>query len=113
MERTAIASSAQLPEGGAIRFRASSGGAAVDAFVIRFRGALHAYVNRCTHREVELDLGNGSFFHPDGTRLLCRAHGALYEPGTGACAGGMCPKGSALTPVAVEEIDGVIYALPG
>ncbi len=111
MERTAIAPSSALPEGGALRFRTRHEGVGVDAFVVRHDGALYAYVNRCTHRQVELDLGAGTFFHPNGQLLLCRAHGAMFDVRTGACAGGMCSKGSALAGVVVEEIDGTLYAL--
>jgi nitrite reductase/ring-hydroxylating ferredoxin subunit len=111
MDRTPIAPSSALPEGGALRFRTRHQGAEVDAFVVRHGGGLYAYVNRCTHRQVELDLGKGAFLHPDGTVLLCRAHGAMFDIRTGGCAGGMCSKGSALASVPVEETDGTIYAL--
>ena len=111
MERIEIARSTDVPEGGALRFRTRHGGQAVDAFLVRFEGGLFAYVNRCTHREIELDLGKGTFFHPDGTRLLCRAHGAMFDVRTGACTGGMCSKGTALAAIALEEQEGRIFAL--
>lgn len=111
MSRFSVARSEELPEGGAVRFRVAVEGRVVDAFAIRFRGVARAYLNVCTHRAVELDLGKGEFFHPDGQLLLCRAHGALYHPETGACAGGMCPRGTALAQVPVEEAEGVIWAL--
>ena len=110
MEWIEIAESAALPDGGALRIRTHLESEAVDAFVVRFDGALYAYVNRCTHREIELDLGKGAFFHPDGVRLLCRAHGAIFDVRTGGCAGGICRRGSALDPIAVEERAGRIYA---
>jgi len=112
MDRIAVAPSSALPEGGALRFRIQHEGAPVEAFVVRQAGELFAYVNRCTHRQVELDLGAGIFHHPDGSVLRCRAHGAMFDIRSGACAGGMCSKGSALARVAVEEHDGTIYALP-
>lgn len=113
MERIAIAPSSALTEGGALRFRIPHEGAQVEAFVVRRDGALYAYVNRCTHRLVELDLGSGSFFHPsNGTVLLCRAHGAMFDVRTGACAGGMCSRGSALASVPVVEEAGTIFAQP-
>jgi len=111
MERVEIATSSEVPEGGARRFRVCRGGAAVEAFLVRFQGGLYAYVNRCTHRHVELDLGKGAFFHPDGAQLLCRAHGALFDVRTGACTGGPCAKGTALEAIPVEERDGRILAV--
>ena len=39
-------------------------------------------------------------------RLLCRAHGAIFEVTTGGCAGGICSRKDALDPVPVEEADG-------
>jgi len=113
MERVEIARSVDLPERGCLRFRLPRGDDAVEAFAVRYRGVAYAWVNRCTHRQVELDLGKGAFFHPDGERLLCRAHGAMFDPRTGACSGGICPKGSALEPVPLLEEGGAIYALAG
>jgi nitrite reductase/ring-hydroxylating ferredoxin subunit len=113
MEPIEIAASTALPEGGALRFRIPREGALVEAFVVRRGGEIFAYVNRCTHREVELDLGSGTFLHPDGTVLRCRAHGALFDVRSGACVGGICPKPSALARVQVEERAGRIFATPG
>ena len=110
MERIEVGRSDDLPERGCVRFRIRRGGQAVEAFAVRFEGAIYAYVNRCTHRQVELDLGRGAFFHPDGMRLLCRAHGALFDVRTGSCEGGMCARGTALETVPVEESDGRIWA---
>ena len=111
MARTPIARSEELPEGGSIRFRIRVRGVPVEAFAIRFHGAARAWVNRCTHREVELDLGRNVFFHPDGSTLLCRAHGAMFDPVTGACVGGICSRSTALESVALEELDGTIWAI--
>ncbi len=41
--------------------------------------------------------------------LICAAHGALYEPATGACAGGPCEGRGRLVAVPVWEIDGMVY----
>lgn len=113
MSRIRLASSSELQEGAGIRFPVSRGGRAVSAFAIRFQGQVRAWVNACTHRAVELDLGSGVFFHPSGQLLLCRAHGAMFHPVTGACAGGMCAKSSALEPVSVVEEEGAIWLVDG
>lgn len=111
-KRSPIAKSSDLAEGGLLRFQTPWEGKSASAFLIRVDGRVRAFLNRCTHREVELDLGANRFFHPaEPNTLLCRAHGATFDARTGACASGMCPEGSSLAPIPVEEIDGVIYRL--
>lgn len=111
MSRIVIASSAQVVEGKGLRFRTSHCGKRVEAFAVRYQGVVRAWVNSCTHRAVELDLGKGDFFHPNGQLLLCRAHGALFDPVTGACAGGICARSTKLTSIPMEEEGGVVYAI--
>ncbi|AKU91224.1 Ferredoxin subunits of nitrite reductase and ring-hydroxylating dioxygenase [Vulgatibacter incomptus] len=97
-------------ERGAIRFRLPRPDGDVEAFAIRFEGQLRAWVNVCTHRALELDLGSGSFFARDGRLLLCRAHGALFDPLDGSCAGGVCGKGTGLAAVKIVEEDGILWS---
>jgi len=104
-------SAAPPEEGKAVRFHVVIDGREVEAFAVRFQGAIRAYVNRCTHRELPLDLGEGTFFSENGRTLRCLAHGARFDPLTGACVGGLCPEGSALTSLHVEERDGALYFL--
>jgi len=113
MSRRQIARSEDLPERSAIRFRVLRQGREAPAFAIRVEGTVRAYLNVCTHRELELDLGDGTFFTPDGALLRCRAHGALFQPETGACAGGICPKRSTLTELPVIEEDGMVWVEEG
>ncbi len=81
---------------------------AVPAFVVRWQGRVRAYLNRCGHVPVELDWQPGEFFDASRLYLICAAHGALYDPATGACLGGRC-AGRGLTPVPVFERDGHVY----
>lgn len=98
-----IAASTELVDGGpGVRFTAERAGCPVEAFAIRHGGKVHAYVNACAHRLVELDWMPGSFFDAEGTHLVCALHGALYEPDTGRCIAGPC-VGAALNRVRVEE----------
>lgn len=98
-------------EGRSIRFRVNLDGKEVDAFAVRFGGVVRAYLNICTHRELPLDLGEGGFFSESGRTLRCKAHGARFDPATGACVGGLCPEGSSLTRLHVEERDEGLYFL--
>src|SRR5690606_8894997 len=94
-------------EGRAVRFRGMIDGREVEAFAVRFQGELRAYVNRCTHRELALDLGEGAFFSESGRTLRCKAHGARCDPLTAAGGERLCPEGSARTPPRVAARDGV------
>ena len=86
----------------------ATGQVALPAFVIRYRGAIHSYLNVCAHQELELDWKPGTFFDADATRLICSAHGALYEPDTGRCVAGPC-AGASLVRLPVRELeDGAI-----
>jgi nitrite reductase/ring-hydroxylating ferredoxin subunit len=110
MPRVRVCESGELPERGGVRFHVLHAGQEAEAFAVRFHGQLRAYLNLCTHRAMELDLGEGRFFADDGQRLACRAHGALYDPLVGSCVGGICSRGARLTPIPVLEENGVIWA---
>jgi nitrite reductase/ring-hydroxylating ferredoxin subunit len=105
-----ICTSAELLESSdGVRFNLTTGGVEQAAFVLRHQGRAVAYVNSCAHTGLELDWVPGRFLDADRRWLICAAHGALYEPATGACAGGACAGRGALIPVPVLEIDGVVY----
>ena len=57
------------------------------------RARSHAYLNRCAHVAMEMDWQPNRFFDDTGRWLLCGTHGAVYQPDTGACAGGPCRGG--------------------
>ena len=104
-----IGASSDLEEGGAgMRFEVRRGAENVPAFAVRWRGQVYAYLNRCGHVPIELDWQPGEFFDYSRLYLVCSTHGALYDPGTGACMGGRC-EGRGLVSVAVTERDGGIY----
>ena len=72
--------------------------------VVRWGRQVFGYVNKCPHDGVNLDWERNQFLDPNGLRLMCGKHGALFELGTGMCVDGPC-KGRSLTPVAVSVID--------
>jgi nitrite reductase/ring-hydroxylating ferredoxin subunit len=98
-----------LERGDGVRFEVMVDGASQPAFAVRFRGSVHAYVNRCAHIAYELDFQAGKFFDSEGLLLICSTHGAVYEPESGRCAGGPCAR-RGLIPVPVDERGGKVYA---
>ena len=76
--------------------------------MVRHRGRVYGYVNRCAHIGVEMDWRPGEFFDDSGLYLICATHGAVYRPETGECIAGPC-RGARLEPLDVVELDGGIY----
>jgi nitrite reductase/ring-hydroxylating ferredoxin subunit len=106
-ERLICASTALVDGGGAVRFSVLHSGEEVPAFIVRYRSNVHAYINRCAHRGINLDWDPGRFFDYAGRYLICAVHGAVYEPATGTCVGGPCNKG--LVKLAVIEKNNAVY----
>ncbi|HUY01845.1 MAG TPA: Rieske 2Fe-2S domain-containing protein [Rhodocyclaceae bacterium] len=104
-----ICSGDSLVEGGrGVRFDIERHGVTEPGFVVRYRGEVRAFLNRCGHMPVELDWQPGEFFDGSGLYLICATHGALYAPEDGRCVHGRC-NGKGLQPLAVCEIDGQIF----
>jgi len=93
-----------------VRFRVRVDGIEQEAFVVRWKGGLHAFLNRCRHQHLPLDFGDGHFFDEEADALVCCHHGARYRPDTGACIGGPCAGGT-LTGLALEERDGALWCV--
>jgi nitrite reductase/ring-hydroxylating ferredoxin subunit len=111
-ERLICASSDLAEQGKGMRFEVSRHGKPQQAFVVRYDGQPHAFLNQCGHVPVELDWQPGEFFDDSRLYLICATHGALYHPASGHCVGGRC-AGRGLIPVPVVERDGHVYLLDG
>jgi len=64
-----------------------------EGFVVRFQGNLYCWLNHCPHTGSPLDWMPGRFFSEDGNLLVCHTHHALFDPATGDCLDGPCPRG--------------------
>ena len=105
--RTVCPSDALVEGGDGVRFEARVQGGVEPAFVVRFDGGVHAYVNRCRHIPVELDWQPGRFFDDSGLYLVCSVHGALYDAQNGLCVSGPC-RGRSLVALPARESDGSV-----
>jgi len=76
-------------------------------FVVRRGGEVHGYVDRCPHLGLPLAQTLDAYLTPDGGRIACSWHGALFEVADGLCVGGPC-AGQRLTPWPVTVVDGII-----
>jgi len=105
-----LADARKLREGGAVRFAIRDFGLARDAFAVRWKGGVFAYLNTCRHESLPLDFGDLQFFDDAYDALVCCHHGARYAPDTGACLDGPCAGGK-LTRLALEERGGELWCL--
>ncbi len=85
-----------------MRFTVPVHGVVRDAFAVRYRGRLFAFVNSCRHENLPLDFGDARFFDERVDALVCCHHGARYRPESGECVAGPC-AGARLTPLALEQ----------
>jgi len=92
------------------RFKIEQQGEFLPAFIIRYRGKAHAYINQCSHQAFELDWNPGEFFDLNKEYLMCSTHGALFHPESGRCIYGRC-NGVGLKKLDVDERDGKVYLL--
>ena len=99
--------------GQGVRFDLVIDGNRATGFVVRYRGIVVGYLNRCAHVAMELDWLPGLFFEDEGRYLMCATHGAIYEPASGACAGGPCLGRGGLLALEVVEREGKIWWVPG
>jgi nitrite reductase/ring-hydroxylating ferredoxin subunit len=107
-ERLICASAALADSGKAVRFEIDYFGERAPAFVVRFRGRVYGYLNRCGHLPMELDWREGEVFDSEGRDLICSTHGSIFAADSGRCLGG--PSGSTpLVRLRVEERDGNVY----
>jgi nitrite reductase/ring-hydroxylating ferredoxin subunit len=101
-----------LAPGHTAKFRLECDGRRVNGFLVNHEGGFYAYLNRCPHVGTPLDLWENEFLSEDARTIVCATHGAVFEPGTGACIAGPC-SGDALTTLPVRrEGDSVVVTCP-
>ena len=104
-----ICNSDKLKSGGVgFKFTLISDTQQIPAFVIRFKGEVYGYLNKCAHMMLELDWDDSEFFDTSGEYIICSNHSAMFEPETGLCINGPC-YGASLESISVSEVDANIY----
>jgi nitrite reductase/ring-hydroxylating ferredoxin subunit len=104
---------AELKPGQSLRFGLGAvagrfGPVELEGFALRTAaGEVRAYLNVCPHRAQPVDLGDGRLYLPSG-EIECSAHGARFDPASGACTGGPC-AGTGLTSLRLEFHDGAAW----
>lgn len=63
-------------------------GQPAEGFVMRWKGDLVAYENRCPHWSVPVGFDDENFL--DGRDIVCPMHGARFDPESGQCWSGPC-----------------------
>lgn len=102
----------QLAHGESVRFHFKRGNVAEEGFVLRFGECLVAFANSCPHWSVDLDYGTGDFYDGALKRIVCKNHGALFHPQTGACEWGPCSGESLERFELITEGNDVIVQIP-
>ena len=106
--RVLLARMDELPPGRTRKFQFDRAGKSVEAFLANYHGEFVAYVNRCVHLPISLDLDDNDFFTCDGNVFVCKTHGSVYDPSGGQCIGGP-GQGKALEQLPLEVENGAVY----
>lgn len=88
---------ADLPDGGARGFDPAGRGRAT-VFAVRRGAQVQLWADRCPHHGTPLPWRRDAYLNAAGDRIVCAAHGALFELDSGLCVQGPC-LGDRLTPV--------------
>lgn len=95
-----------ISDGGAIAVDTSNEGEPLNLIVLRRGDEVFAYNNVCAHAGRRLDYAPGQFLVRED-RLICAAHGAVFDVCSGVCREG--PGGGSLSIVAVHVVDGEVF----
>ena len=98
-----------LPEGSYQELHYTVGGATRYLVATRVDGRAQAWYNRCPHAGQPLNWAPNQFLTDEHNRLVCAAHGAVFEPQDGRCVAGPCLR-AALTRCPLVEENGEVFA---
>ncbi len=87
--------------------RMQMGGRVCWLIVTRQSGQVRAWLNICPHQGRALNYAPNQFLTDQQGRLICAAHGAVFEADEGQCVQGPC-QGASLKAIEITEQDGQI-----
>ena len=108
MPKIAIAGLDELRKKQSVKFKFRREGISRDGFAAIFQGQVIVYENVCRHLPLTIDYGDNQFFTDDSKEIVCKTHGAIYDPLTGLCTSGPC-KGASLFKIPFELRDGKVW----
>lgn len=91
-EGATICRSNTIQEGKAYCIEVISNGGAFPIIATRINGIIYCYVNACPHQYLPLNYRSKNIISSDANRLLCSAHGAMFDSRTGLCLTGTVDK---------------------
>jgi len=103
-----IPNAQDLSEGSTLHFQTDR----TDFVIVKQKGELFAYENRCPHQKRSLNCSAEPFLDEEGDYLKCHHHGALFTPTDGQCIAGPC-QGKALKRATLGVEKGNFYLLIG
>ena len=98
---------AELEATGCREFRLGGGDWPLKGFVVRVGSELRAYINRCPHQSLSLNLLPDRFLSADSSVIVCSMHGAIFEKSSGLCVAGPC-MGRALAQIPVVVVARIV-----
>lgn len=100
----------ELAEGQPVEAEGCIDGEAESLVLVRTGEGVRAWLNVCPHAGRRLDWAPGRFLVGKDGLLVCAAHGASFDMGSGLCVAGPC-RGQSLRGVEVAvDADGVRLA---
>lgn len=106
---TLLAHIADLPEHGGKEVIFTDGPFRTSVFIQKMDENIGVFINQCPHAGTPLNMFGDKFLNLSGKKIICRTHGALFDPITGQCVRGPC-KGDYLRPVAFRIEGGAIIS---
>lgn len=106
---TLLARIDDLPDHGGRELIFTEGQFRTSIFIQKTGDTVAVFLNFCPHAGTPLNLFDDKFTDLKGKHLLCRTHGALFDPKSGKCVRGPC-KGKYLRSIAHTVKDGAIYS---
>jgi nitrite reductase/ring-hydroxylating ferredoxin subunit len=97
----------EVPVDDTLLFTITDQDSSQEIILTRLNGGITAWENHCQHwTDTRLDRGDGALVREGD--IVCRRHGATFEPGSGKCTWGPC-EGAYLDAIDVHVENGAVH----